>query len=58
MLPVRTPYGLCLDAQGNILHYENGDYPNEALKQYLFMEYNELQQGEDYLPELFRIPSE
>lgn len=57
LLPVRTPHGICLDAQGNILHYENGDYPNEALRQYLFMEYNELLQGEDYLPELFRIPA-
>ena len=57
-LPVRTPYGICLDSEGNIVHYENGVFPEEALRQYLFMEYNELMQGEEYKPELFRIPAE
>ena len=36
-LPVRSPYGFCMDEQGNIVHYENGEYPLEAMRQYLFM---------------------
>ncbi len=55
-VPVRTRYGICLDAEGNVFHYDENAPLDDPLKQYFFMEYNGLTAREDYLPELFRIP--
>lgn len=55
-LPVRTSFGLCMDPNGNIMHFDDSDYLNDELRQYYYMEYNELLTGEDYNAQLFRIP--
>ena len=54
--PVRTSSGLYMDVKGTIAHFDNEDYSNDEIKQYFFMEYNELCCGKDYIPNLFQIP--
>ena len=55
-IPVRTPYGICMDSDGTIQHFNESVFLNEDMRQYFFMEYNELHLGEDYIPELFQVP--
>ncbi|MBE7006055.1 MAG: LTA synthase family protein [Ruminococcaceae bacterium] len=55
-IPVRTSFGICVDSNGDIKHFDDNDYLDEDLTQYFFMEYNELLGGEDYKSELFQIP--
>ncbi len=43
-----------VDPQGAIQRLEEEEYP-DVLKEYYFMEYNELIRGEDYRAELFLI---
>lgn len=54
-IPVCTPHGICMDSDGNIGHFNDGDYPNDDLKQYFYMEYNELSGGEGYKPQVFQV---
>lgn len=52
-VPVRTSEGLYYDAEGYEINMRPGDERSDMVRDYYFMEYNSITQGEDYLVRLF-----
>ena len=56
MLPVRTGFGVYLEPHSEFPCYTLTEEMYDSLTQYSFMEYNELSNKADYMPDLFMIP--
>ncbi len=54
-LPVRTRFGIVMDAEGHVYAYDDTLAPDEQLTMYFYMEYNEITAADDYRAELIQI---
>lgn len=55
VIPIRTSYGSYIDAENTIGIYNKDSIYYDMLSMYYYMEYNNLHNGDDYLPELFGV---
>ena len=53
-VPIRTSDGLYYDSNGTEINLKSGSEYGDSIRDYYYMEYNNMVHGEDYIPELFR----
>ena len=53
ILPIRTSNGIWMDKDGNVGHYEESSQYYDLLKQYYYLEYNNIEAGNEYQKSLF-----